>query len=127
MVAFEVGVGVPSVRIAAIKLHETDAPFQHAPGEQTTGAKLPCLDLVRTIEPFRHGRFLGEVDQVGRVRLHPEGQFVGVDARVEFEVVPPPGLVLAVHLADEVERALLLRFLDSGRRGEVLNRRRATT
>ncbi len=61
------------------------------------------------IELARGFRFLGDVDGIGRLRLHAVGEFIGGDAGVESRVLFPLGEVALVHAGDEIER-FALRF-----------------
>jgi hypothetical protein len=51
--------------------------------------------------------FARNVHRFRRGALHAEGQFVGADAGVEFAVGFTLGLMLRVHLLDEIERGTL--------------------
>ena len=105
VVAFEVGVGVPAVGVAAVELHEAHAALDHPPGEQAAQAELGRLLAVEAVELLRLLGLRRDVDHLRGVGLHAEGQLVGGDAGGQFGVVAAAGEVLAVALGDEVERA----------------------
>src|SRR5213078_1635515 len=53
VVAFEVGVRVPAVRVSAVELNEPDAALDHAPREQAARAELGRLLAVHAVQLLR--------------------------------------------------------------------------
>ena len=84
MVAFHVGMGVPFAAGAEVELHEPHAALDQPAGQQAVAAGVRGFFLVEAVEAARFFRFVGQVDDLRRGRLHAIGQLVGGDARFEL-------------------------------------------
>ena len=106
----DVNVRVPAVRRAGVKLNEPHAPFDHSPREQAARAEFVGLLFAHSIKRQRLAGFASQIDQLGRRRLHPKGQFVGVDPRRQFAVEIAFLQMTGVQLPHEFEGAALLKI-----------------
>ena len=90
---------VPS---AGVDLDEADAAFHQTPrAEQFRG------EIALAVGLAGGGGFLGEIEGLGRLRLHAEGEFEGLDARLELFVVGGAfvvGVVEAVQILAACQR-----------------------
>ncbi len=104
------------VPAAVVELHEAHAPLHEPPRQQAVVAERPLarLDAVHLLDRFR---LLRHVGQVGDARLHPEGQLVGSDARVDLRIAGH-GAVGRVHLAEHVEGLAAVLGPHPGRVGQ---------
>ena len=106
MVLNQVVVGIPAVLVGhVVHLDESDTPLDQPPGQQafatkSLGAWVGVLEAVDAAQAL--GLALG-VSHFEGGRLHPIGQFVAGDARIEFGK-PGPGVPMPqIQIADEVE------------------------
>src|SRR6056297_722020 len=76
-------VRIPLAAGSAVELDKTDASFDQPAGEQAVPAEGLRLFLIQTVQLFHRRGLLSQVDCRGRFRLHPEGEFVTADPRVE--------------------------------------------
>src|SRR5262249_1322221 len=104
-----------AVRIAAIKLHEANAALDHAAGEEAARAEFLRFALVEAVKSPRRRRFLAQIDNFRRMRLHAKRQFIRGDAGRQLRIFSPRLLMLAVEAVDEIERASLLPIGDARR------------
>jgi hypothetical protein len=74
---------------------------------------------------LRLRRFVFQIHQFGRGRLHAKGQLIGIDAGGEFIVAVARRQVLAIERLNQVQRAALLRAADLRLRAKIENRRLA--
>ena len=82
----DVGVVVPVVRRparAAPDLDEPDAALQQPAGEQAAAAEVGGGRVVQAVEPAGGGLSLGKVERLGGAELHPGGQLVRGDPRLQ--------------------------------------------
>ena len=109
MVRLDVVVGIPAGDVARVELHEADPALDEPAGEQAAGAELRGLLRVEAVEGLRLVGLARQVDGLGRGRLHPVGELIGLDAGGELGVAVAAGEVAGVQLADQVERPPLGR------------------
>lgn len=109
LVLRHVGVLVPARVdgfVGVVDLDEADAAFGEAAGHETLAAVVVGHFFADAIHLFGGFGFAGEVEDVGRIHLHAEGEVEGVDGGVEVLVLL--GLrLLPVELLEEVELLLL--------------------
>ena len=90
VVGDHVGVGVPVVVVvgaAGVDLDEPHAALDQPPGQQALAAEVGGLGLVDAVQRQRVSRSPGEIDRLGGVLLHLEGQLVAGDPRGQLAVV----------------------------------------
>ena len=96
VVGHQVGVGVPVVVVmgaAGVDLDEADAALDQPPGDQAFAAEIGGARLVDAVERAGLGRFLAQIDGLGRGLLHAKGQLVAGDSRGQLRVVGTRGEV----------------------------------
>ncbi len=116
MSALDVIVAVPG---SVVELHEAHAIFDELAGEQalaTEGVGRVLADSVKLLGFFI---FLGQIERLGHLHLHAEGQFVAVHARREFVMVRVHSGMDGVKLCDQVEVLALTCFSDASGRGQI--------
>ena len=119
-VVFEdVGMGIPAAGVAGVKLHETHAFLDHPPREQAACAELGRFLLADSVQPARGLALAGDVDDLGRGRLHAKRQLVGIHTGGEPIVKVARCKVVAVEFADEIKHPALAATANVGRRLEV--------
>ncbi len=114
VVVLDLGVGVPFAAGAVVELDEAHAAFDEPAGHEAHAAKGLGLLAVHAVEFFRGLAFPREVHRAGGFRLHAEGEFVALDAGVEFAVVLA---ALEVGLVEPVEEG---EFAGLARDGDLL-------
>ena len=67
VIAVYIAMAVPAVGVAAVELHEADAAFDHAAGEEAAQAEFGGGFVVEAVEGFGVGGFLADVDDFGGV------------------------------------------------------------
>ena len=80
--------GVFEVPAAGVELHEPHAALDQPPGDQAVAAELVGRLLADAVHVERRCVFLRQVDRLGRLGLHAEGQFV---ALMRAASSAPPG------------------------------------
>ena len=125
--AHEVAVGTLDVVVAVpgavVELHEAHAFLDELAGEQAFAAKGIGGVVADAVEFLGLRVFFGEVERLGHLQLHAEGEFVVIHARGEFVVAGMLRGVRGVEFRDEVEVLALTCFADAGRRREIENGR----
>ncbi len=101
-VGFDVVVVIPGLAGAVPELDHADAAFEEASGDEG----LAAVDVV-AVHLADVGWFAGDVEGVGGLQLHAEGQFEGFEAGFEAGVAEAGALVFEVQFAEEVELAAL--------------------
>src|SRR5258708_1012969 len=71
------------------ELHETDAALHEAAGDEATRAVFARDGIVKPIKLFRGFAFAREIERLLRSGLHPRGEFVAGDARLQVRL---PGM-----------------------------------
>src|SRR5262245_44600030 len=97
VIRFDAGVGVPLAAGAVVELHETDAALDEPPREQAVAAKDGGFALVHAVETAGLLGFAGDIHRLGGMGLHAERQLVAGNAGIEFGLLGPRQLVLAVE------------------------------
>jgi len=116
--AGEIAVLIPA---AVHELHEADAAFDHAPGEQTISCETAVGGiLLQPIHLLDMGRFGGEVGEFRNGHLHLVRHFVLGDAGLDFRVAEVLGGE-GIEFADAVEHLTAVGTVDAGRVGEIEN------
>ena len=87
--AFDVGVGVPPAARAAVELDEPHAALDQAAGQQAEPAEALGRRVVQAVEGAGLGGLARQVDGLGGLGLHAEGQLVALDPGVELGLVEP--------------------------------------
>ena len=102
MAGLEVVVMVPGLAVAVPELDEADPALQEPAGRQ----ELPGVDAGPVHRADRL-RLLGDVERLGRLRLHPVRQLERLDPGLELGLAAVTVQMAAVQLAQEVELAAL--------------------
>ena len=82
MVFFDVAVGIPLLVAGPASGHDTNEPdtlLHELPRKQTTPAVIIRRWVPHAVKLKRLARFMGDVEDLGRFRLHLEGEVIGVD------------------------------------------------
>ena len=87
VVRLDVGVGVPLAARAAVDLNEPDAALDQAASQQAEPADGFGRRVVQAVEGARLGGLAGQVDGLGGLGLHAEGQLIALDPGVELGLV----------------------------------------
>lgn len=103
----EIEVMVPAVAVA---LHEPYAALAEPPGHEALAAEVFGNRIVEAVEAAGRLAFAADVLDRGRFRLHPERQFEGGDAALEFAVQTNPIQVAPRDLLQPVEFQALQAF-----------------
>ncbi len=123
--AHEIAVGpldvVVAVPGAVVELHEAHTLFHELAGEKTLSAEGIGGVVADAVERLGFLVLLREVERLGHLHLHAEGEFVIVHARGEFVVAGMLRGMCGVELGDEVEVLALTCFADTWRRREIEN------
>ena len=85
--------------VAVVHLDKAHAGFCEATGHEALAPEVIRRGFVDSVERERRGGFAAEVHRVGRVRLHPPGEFVALDHGFEFTVAGFLAQLLGVQLA----------------------------
>ena len=115
-------VGVPLAAGAAVELDEPHAALDQAAGQQAVPADGLGRRIVQAVEGERLGGLARQVDGLGGLGLHAEGQLVALDPGVELGLVGPRREMAAVEPVQQLELALLPRRADLGGRRQVGDR-----
>jgi hypothetical protein len=106
------GPGVPGVAglqaavlvpVAVRQLDEADAGLDEASGQQALVAEVGRRRVVEAVQPLRRRRLPREVHDAGELRLHAEGEFIGLDDPLDPGVDAPSLEQVAVHRLHQVE------------------------
>ena len=89
VVRLDVAVGVPLAAGAAVELDEADAPLDQPAGQQAEPAGGLGRRVVQAVEGAGLGGLARQVDGLGGLGLHAEGQLVAADPGVELGLVGP--------------------------------------
>lgn len=92
--------------VGVVDLDEADAAFGEASGHEALASVVLGRFLADAIHRFGGFGFAGEIEDIGRIHLHAEGEVEGVDGGVEILVFFTLRL-LAVELLEEVELLFL--------------------
>ena len=122
VVLFNLAVGVPLAARARVQLHEPDTPLHESPGEQTVLSESLRPLVAQTVGLLSLPRLTRQIDSLGCLGLHPEGEFKRCDPRLEVGVTGTKGQVFAVELIDEVQLGQLPLVADSFGVVEIQNR-----
>ena len=82
VIAVEIAVRIPFA--IAVDLHEAHPALDEAPRHQAFGAKGPRFLLIESIHFSSRCRFIAEIHQVRRLRLHAISQLKTLDAPQQF-------------------------------------------
>ncbi len=105
---------------AGINLYEANAAFRQPARQQQPGAEVGCLGTVEPVGRACLRRFPIEIDRFRSMALHPEGEFITGDSRLQHSVVRSE--IALIQFLHEVERLLLLHLADAFRRLKIENR-----
>ena len=105
-----------------VDLHEADALFDHAAGEETEAAHAFGGLVIESVEGARGFGLAGQVDDAGSFGLHARGHLVAGQAGAEFGAVRVAGREILVHAVDQPELRLLQVGADGLGRVEVRDR-----
>ena len=123
MVLLDVGVGIPLAAGTVVELDEAHPALHQAPGQEAGAAERGGDVVVEPVEAQRGRRLGGEVDGLRRGGLHPVGELVVADPRLEVGLVGKGGRGARVGPGEEFELGLLPRGEEPPRRDEVGDRR----
>ena len=110
VVLLDLRVRVPLAARAVVELHEAHAALDQPPREQAHAAqsRRSLFHRCRRAASRVFG-FLREIDRLGRLGLHAEGEFVAGDARLEFASARRVAACARFSCVEEIQLAALLR------------------
>ena len=101
MPVFQVAVLIPFVAVR--DLHEADALFAEAPRQQALPPEVVGRLLIDAVQVERRLALVGDIHQVRRFGLHPEGQFKRLDAAFQLRIAAKVPQLLLVHALQHVQ------------------------
>jgi hypothetical protein len=121
VVALHLGVAVPLAAGSVIELDEAHSAFDETSGHETLSSIDLGVLVIQSVEILDVFRFAIEIDGLGGLGLHAEGEFVASDASLEVRVVLPGIEMVVVELLKKVELLSLAFVRDVLRIVQVLN------
>src|SRR5215510_12197388 len=97
---------------ATVELHVTYAAFNQSSGNQTLTAKIISGLFPDTVQFFGRLRFFGDVNDLGRMRLHLKGEFIGGNTSIEVGVSGMFLQMLLIQFLDEIDFGSLKMRID---------------
>src|SRR5262249_28653488 len=112
-----------SVFVSVNQQHESYAALDQTACQKALAAERFGYGIIQAIQLADVVRLPGNIDEIGRLALHPEGELVGGDARLQIVVGSLLRGVPLVHPLKKVELAPHLLAAEAGRRRKVQDRR----
>ena len=107
---------------ARVELDESNAALNQTARQQALLSEVFGDRFINAVQLSRRLGLFRQVHGIRSLALHPVGQFVAGDPRLQRRVLAFVRQMIAIHLLDEVQR-LALRFLgDAGRRMQIQHR-----
>src|SRR6185436_8536518 len=125
MVSDNVFVTIPTALVlhaAGINLDKANAALDHATSHEALGGEVAAMFLVETIEVFEVIGFALDIERFRRGGLHAIGEFITLDAGVQFTFGGGLGEVLAVQLCEKVELCALGGIVEAGWELQIIDR-----
>src|SRR5437868_3683684 len=109
MVSLQIVMTIPRLHIAVITLHDPHSTFNEAPRDE----ELARLNRGAISLADRY-RLTADIERIGRLRLHSECEFEGLNACLQSGVFGARLLVEAIEFYEEIELPALIVAANRG-------------